>query len=64
MTNINDPSSDGSSHYEDYWIIAFFLTKEKELWDDQIGEVTLPKDLAYDDMPFELEINGVTYVKE
>jgi len=64
MTNINDPLNDGLSSYEYYWVIAFYLTKEKELWDEQIGEVFLPKDLHYNDMPFELEINGVTYVKE
>jgi hypothetical protein len=49
---------------DEYWVTASFLTKEDEVWDEQIGEVELKKDLAHNEMPFELEINGVTYKRE
>ncbi len=64
MTNLNDPLVNGTSTYEDYRVAATYLTEEQEIWDAEIGEVCLPKDLHYNEMPFELEINGVIYVKE
>lgn len=64
MVNLNDPENDGQSHTEDYWVMATYYGDEDEIFEVQIGEVTLPKDFSCIDMPFELEINGATYKKE
>ncbi len=58
---------DDSDLYDDYWIMASYWEKDGEesfVQESQIGEVTLRKDIAHNDMPFELEINGVTYKRE
>ena len=61
MVNLNDPNLDGQSKTEEYWVMATYFTDEGEIWDEQIGEVTLPKDISDSGMPCELEINGVHY---
>jgi len=64
MVNLNNPDNDGQSKYEDYWVTATYFIDEDATWDAVIGEVTLSKDITYEDMPIELEINGVTYKRE
>jgi len=64
MHQHNELEYDYQDQMEDYWVMATFYTKEGETWDTQIGEVTLRKDITYNDMPFELEINGITYKRE
>ncbi len=67
MNDFEHSNFDESDLYEDFWITAYYWEKdgqEEFVADSQIGEVTLRKDIAHNDMPFELEINGVTYKRE
>jgi len=64
VVNLNDPENDGQSPNEEYWVIASFVDDEGMIQEEQIGKVTLSKDIAQNDMPFELEINGVVYKRE
>jgi len=45
----------------DHKVTGFFWSNENEILDEEIGEVTLSN---FQDMPFEIEINGVIYKKE
>jgi len=58
---------DHSDLYDDYRVMASYWEKDGDedfLQEEQIGTVTLRKDIAQNDMPFELEINGTTYKRE
>jgi len=55
----NVDSSDFIS--DDHKVTGFFWSDENEIIDEEIGEVCLSN---FQDMPFEIEINGITYKKE
>ena len=67
MNDLEFSNFDESDLYDDFWIMAHYWEKDGEeyfIQDAYIGKVTLRKDIAYSNMPFELEINGVVYKKE
>lgn len=64
MNDFEFSNFDHSYLYDDFWVLASFIDLEGDIQEEQIGEVTIRKDLAQNDMPFELEINGTTYKQE
>jgi len=64
MNDLEWSNFDHSDLYDDYWVMASFIDNEDMLQEEQIGEITLRKDLAQNNMPFELEINGTVYKRE
>lgn len=64
MNDFEFNSFDHSDLYDDFWVMASFINLEGDILEEQIGGVTIRKDLVQNDMPFELEINGTTYKRE
>lgn len=64
MNDFEFSNFDESDLYEDFWVMASYKDNEGAIQEEQIGEVTLRKDIAHGDMPFELEINGTVYKRE
>ena len=64
MNDFEHSNYDHSDLYGDFRVMASFKDSEDMIQEDLIGDVMLRKDLAHGDMPFELEINGVTYKRE
>jgi len=64
MNDFEFSNFDESDLYEDYKIVASFFDIEHMIQEEQIGEVILRKDIAHDDMPCALEINGIVYKRE
>ncbi len=64
MNDFEHSNFDESDLYDDFWVMASYVDKEGMTQEEQIGEVILRKDIAHDNMPFELEINGTVYNKE
>lgn len=61
MNELEFSNFDESDLYEDFWVMASYIDSENMTQEEQIGEVTLRKDIVQNDMPFELEINGTVY---
>ena len=64
MNDFEHSNFDESALYDDFWIMASYVDTEGMIQEEQIGEVTLRKDIAQNNMPFALEINGTTYIRE
>ena len=64
MNELEWSSFDPNEIYDEYWVMASFIDSEGVVQEEQIGEVTLRKDIAQNGMPFELEINGTVYKRE
>ena len=64
MNDFEFSNFDDSDLYEDFWVTASYRGDKDEISEEQIWKVTLRKDIAHGAMPFELEINGVTYKRE
>jgi len=64
MNDFEFSNFDESDLYEDFKVVASFFDIEHMIQEEQIGEVTLRKDIVHGDMPFELEINGTVYKRE
>ena len=64
MNELEFSNFDESNLYKDFWVMASYIDSENMTQEEQIGEVTLRKDLAQNNMPFELEINGTVYKRE
>ena len=60
---------DQTKEWEDYTVRATFLeydrsTGQNEHIEETVGEINLPANATPQDMPIELEINGVVYKPE
>ena len=64
MNDVEFSNFDESNLYEDFMVMASYKDDEATIQEEQIGEVTLRKDIAHDNMPFELKINGTVYKRE
>jgi len=64
MNDFEFSNFDESDLYDDFWVMASYKDNEGMIQEEQIGEVTLRKDIAQNSMPFELEINGTIYKRE
>ena len=61
MNDFEHSNFDESDLYDDFRVRASYKDNEGMIQEEQIGEVTLRKDIAHNNMPFELEINGTVY---
>ena len=64
MNDFEHSNYDHSYLYDDFKVMASYQDNERTIQEEQIGEVTLRKDIAHGDMPFELRINGTGYKRE
>ena len=64
MNDFEFSNFDDSDLYEDFWVMASYHNDKDGISEEQIGEVTLRKDIAHGAMPYELKINGTVYKKE
>ncbi len=61
MNDFEHSNFDESDLYDDFDVMISYVDKEGMIQEEQIGQVTLRKDIVQNDMPFELEINGTVY---
>lgn len=64
MNDFEHSNFDEGDPYEDFNVMASYKDNEGAIQEEQIGEVTLKKDIARGDMPYELEINSIIYKRE
>lgn len=67
MNDFEFSKFDEDKLYEDFWVMASYQEKDGDktfIHEEHIGSVMLRKDIAQNNMPFELEINGTTYKRE